>query len=181
MSRFSDYDGDEQFNNQGELWYANTQRALKGKRGRKVLADMREALLALPQPRLIGGALSTVGAERRTEPMTDWYREEFLRHAGRQGEGVCAIGAYLWHRKVKAGADPAEAFDSLPLVFGSDDEDGLDLTAREAKAAGVAFCLAWDLAYRNDEMLGDCTPEERHARFLAWIDRELGDREAGHA
>jgi hypothetical protein len=174
MSRYSDYDQEEWFPNQGELWRANAERALNGKRGRKMLADLREALMALPEPRLIEGAMSTVGAERRTEDMTDWYREDFLRHATSQGEGVCALGAYLWHRKVKAGMDPAEAFDSLPLVFGDEDGDGLDQTACEAKRAGVAYSLAWNLAYRNDETYEAMTPEERHAAFVQWIDQQLG-------
>ena len=36
----------------------------------------------------------------------------------------------------------------------------------------MAFTLAWELAYRNDETFRDKTPEERHAAFVAWIDGE---------
>ena len=102
MSRFYD-DYEEYFPNQGELWHANVQRALKGKRGRKALAELREALLALPDKRLIAGALCTVGGvEKRVEPRSDprgWYRQDFEAKLDREGEGVCAIGAYLWLKK----------------------------------------------------------------------------------
>ena len=42
------------------------------------------------------------------------------------------------------------------------------------KSAGMTFTLAWELAYRNDEMFGDMSPEERHAAFVRWIDKQLG-------
>ena len=42
MSRFDDYDYEEQYPNAGEMWQANARRALKGKRGRKALAEMRQ-------------------------------------------------------------------------------------------------------------------------------------------
>jgi hypothetical protein len=176
MSRYGDdYDGDN-YPNANALFWANADRALKGKRGRKVLADLREALLALPEPRLIDSALCTVSPEKRAEEFPEaWMRRSWL--ADQQdgpGEGVCAIGALLWHRKVKAGMDPAEAFDSLPTLPDTDYglEDTADLAVTEA---GLAYSLAWNLAYRNDETFEGMTPEERHAAFLAWIDRELAE------
>lgn len=180
MSRFSDYDDwDEDFPNQAEFWYANTRRALKGKRGRKALAELREALMALPEHKLIEGAVCTVGAEHRRTAYGDngWcdWRERFDKQVEKQGEGVCAIGAFRWYRKVKEGADPAEAFASLPTVFGTDEGNSLTETADLGKDAGLAFVLAYDLAYRNDEVYKKVTPEERHAAFIAWIDQELAD------
>ena len=84
------------------------------------------------------------------------------------------IGAYLWHRKVTLdGADPAEAFDSLPVLVGEDDCDPLTETADLGKQAGMAYELAWELAYRNDETYAAMTPEDRYAAFLAWIDEQL--------
>lgn len=185
MSRYSEYDDyDENFPNEGQLWLANAARALKGKRGRKVLADLREALLALPEKRLIASALCTVNPDKRAEeidPANDDYQRLLFREVvTEQGEGVCAIGAYLWHRKVKAGADPAEAFDSLPLIYDDEDSDGLERTARAAKQdADMVFSLAWTLAYKNDETFRDKTPEGRHVAFLAWIDTELAPSSAG--
>src|SRR5262249_27200741 len=124
--------------------------------------------------KLISSALCTVGADRRREQISEygWGRLDWDEVVSEDGEGVCAIGAYLWHRKVRAGMDPAEAFDSLPLIFGG--EDGSYDTANAAKAAGVAYCLAWDLAYRNDQTFAGKPPEERWQAFMDWIDSELG-------
>ena len=85
---------------------------------------MREALLALPEKRLIAGALCTVGGvERRARPndLHGWYRQDLAAKVESEGEGVCAIGAYLWFKKVKAGADPRAAFDGLPTLLDVDE------------------------------------------------------------
>jgi hypothetical protein len=199
MSRYSDYDDydEDDANFRYAAWQRNARLALSGKRGRKMLAELREALMALPEKRLIRDALCTVGAEKRKAALLaqaerDKVRldeqfaakygpaeldaslaEQFAEIAASQGEGVCGVGAWLWYRKVKAGADPAEAFDSLPLVFDGDGEDSLHGTAGLAKQAGAAFTLAWELAYKNDETFASKTPEERHAAFVAWIDEQL--------
>ena len=170
MSRYYDDDPGEEFPNQYALWQANADRALKGRRGRQALRDLRDALLALPEKKLIDGAMCTV------RPQGDrGQRDPYgFDPAAEYGEGVCAIGALLWHRKVKAGMDPAEAFDSLPTL----DDENYDLseTALLAKRdAGMAYPLAWELAYRNDETYRRMTPEERYTAFLAWIDAELGE------
>lgn len=216
MSRFTDCDyDDENWALDHGRWEHNSRTALKGRRGRKALADLREALLALPEKRLIEGAVCTVGGVDKRAPLlsdeelsrkaaqyaanmaeagidlgADWpqrsaqidrvAREEereklaaIIRDNG--GEGVCAIGALLWHRMVKGGADPAEAFASVPAVFGEDGTgDPLAETATLGKDAGLTFTLAWNLAYRNDETYRRMTPEERYTAFLAWIDAELG-------
>jgi hypothetical protein len=195
MSRYSDrddYEGEtEQILALGR-WENNARRALKSKRGRQALRDLRDALLTLPDKRLIEGAVCTVGADKRREawvaaatknwealkpewrPDAPWADEannldEVVR---RNGEGVCAVGAYIWHSKVKAGADPAEAFASLPDVT-DEGSDGLEDTAGLGQQAGMAYTLAWELAYRNDETYSRMTPEGRYTAFLAWIDSEL--------
>lgn len=173
MSRFDDYDYEEQFPNQGELWYANVQRALAGKRGKKALAELREALLALPEKRLIAGALCTVGGvEQRAVDHGDWYRDDLEVKVKSEGEGVCAIGAYLWFKKVKAGTDPQAAFDELPTLLDSNG-DGDWATAQAGKAAGLTFTFAWSLASRNDTAYEDMTPEERYDAFMRWLDERL--------
>lgn len=218
MSRFreGDYDGEpEQILAMGR-WEWNARRALKSKRGRKALAELREALMALPERRLIEGALCTVGDPyRRVPPVTDAElaeadaradafhaeyglpadtgdaREQRARLARefrdeergalaesieRQGCGVCANGAILWHRLVKDGMDPDEAFASLPTLMSEDDGDPLEATAAlAAKDAGLTYTLAWELAYRNDETYDRMTPEERWEAFVRWIDRELAE------
>ncbi len=206
MSRYSNYDDDspEAVLAYGR-WKVNARRALKGKRGRQALRDLREALLALPEPKLISSALCTVGGSSRVpdvteaeiaavaamyeaggivpdrERITHYQQEDRQEQRDRlasvvqsAGEGVCAIGAYAWHQKVKAGMDPAEAFAALPtIVDGQDDGDPLQRTAEAGEDAGMTFTLAWELAYRNDETYEAMTPEERWTAFLAWIDQEL--------
>lgn len=178
MSRFSDdYDGDGWFPNADDLWRANLERALGGKRGQAALRELREALLALPERRLIEGAMCTVKAEKRATERPDphgWYAQDLGDVVNRNGEGVCAIGAFLWYRKVKAGADPQAAFDELPTLLGS--EGGGDLrTAELGRDAGLTFTLAWHLAYRNDQDYDALTPEHRYEQFMAWLDKQLAD------
>lgn len=186
MSRY--YDGDydefaEDFPNQDAFWRANAERALKGKRGRRVLAELREALANLPEQRLISRALCTVNPDGRAPaPHPDaerhgwrnWAAEDFAEMVEEQGGGgVCAVGALLWWRKVKAGADPVEAFDQLPTLADFDGGDLSTTAALAASEANVVYSLAWQLAYRNDETFESCTPEERHRLFLAWLDEQL--------
>jgi hypothetical protein len=216
MSRYREYDDyegtAEEILRQGR-WERNARAALKSKRGRKALAELREALLALPEKRLIGGAMCTVGGVARIPDVTEaeidekharseaagftnWgdtpaYRRNARAEQMREdrqdqrdqitdlvatgGQGVCAIGAFLWHQKVKGGADPAEAFASLPTVAGDGGADPMTETADLGKQAGLAYTLAWELAYRNDETYELKTPEDRYTAFLAWIDRELAE------
>jgi hypothetical protein len=177
MSRFEEYDYEEGFANQAELWHANVRRALAGKRGKKALAEMREALRALPEKRLIEGALCTVGGvEQRARERDHWYRDDLADKVTREGEGVCAIGAYLWFKKVKAGADPQAAFEDLPTLLDSEGDGGLK-TAEAGRAAGLTWTLAWTLASRNDEVFGSLTPEQRYEAFMKWLDEQLADAE----
>jgi hypothetical protein len=207
MSRFTDYDDDsEDWALNIGRWEHNSRVALKGKRGRQALRDLREALLALPEHRLIESAMCTVGGlDARVPPLAEadlqalcatpatadnstWYREmmrrgrleeraELATLIEQQGEGVCAVAAYVWHKKVKNGMDPAEAFAALPTMAGSDPDvgDPLGETAHIGEEAGLTLTLAWNLAYRNDETYRRMTPEERWVRFMDWIDTELAE------
>ena len=178
MSRFSD-DYDCDYRNSAELWQANLDRALSGKRGKKALAQLRDALRALPEKRLISGALCTVGGMDRPDapkPMEtkwgpSWVHGEFVGKLEDEGEGVCAVGAFLWHKRVKAGADPRTAFDELPMLL--DSEHDAWETAEAGKAAGLTFTLASHLAYKNDEAFDGMTPEERYEAFMVWLDDQL--------
>jgi hypothetical protein len=64
------YSEEEDYPGQFELWQANCRRSLRGKAGQEELRELRAALLALPEKRLIHGELEN-----------------------EEGE-VCAIGAY---------------------------------------------------------------------------------------
>ena len=177
MSRFSDdYDYDcEYYTNAADLWQHNVKAALSGKRGKKALAELRDALRALPDKRLIAGALCTVGADQRGAGSNQWYRDDLADNIGRQGgEGVCAIGAYLWFKKVKAGIDPQTAFEELPTYLDSDG-DADWRTADAGKAAGLTYTLASTLAYQNDMSYEGMSPGERYEAFMTWLDDQLAD------
>jgi tetratricopeptide (TPR) repeat protein len=182
MSRVGDWDEPPDYDNAGELWAANAARALKGKRGRAALRDLREALLHLPEKRLIARALCTVGAEnRRPKSLThpdgtvhaSWSLGDFNEVVEQEGEGVCAVGAYVWWKKVKAGADPEEAFAALPTLLDADTD--ISETAYEGQKAGMTYTLAWELAFRNDGTYEALTPELRYEAFLNWLDKAISD------
>ena len=175
MSRFSDdydYDGD---GTPPEFWEHNLQMALGGKRGQAALRELRDALRALPEKRLIAGALCTVDADSRWAGHNQWYHDDLAENVARQGgEGVCAIGAYLWFKKVKSGMDPRQAFGELPTLLGTDGGNDVE-TACAAQRAGLTFTLAWHLAYKNDASDYEMTAEERYEAFVAWLDKQLAD------
>jgi hypothetical protein len=75
MSRIN-YSEDEDFGGQFALWLANCDRSLNGKKGQRELRELRTALLALPEKRLIHGALED------------------------ESGGVCAIACYGKHKGV---------------------------------------------------------------------------------
>jgi hypothetical protein len=171
MSRIGegdDYEGS--FPNEWAFWERRTRQVLNGRPGRKALAELREALLALPEKRLVANALSTAG-KVGSAPSSKWYVEDHRELLEEQGEGVCAVGAFVWHQRVKAGADPAEAMAGLPL---NPDYDGdPDLSVHVGHQAGLKRHLAWVLMERNDTVYEGLTPEERYEAFLAWIDERL--------
>lgn len=175
VERFTIRWDDEYFPNQVELWQANVERALSGKRGRKALAELREAMLALPEKRLIAGALCTVGGVARVKQSASrYYQDDLHVKLASEGEGVCAIGAYVWFKKVKAGADPQAAFEELPTLLDSD--GGADYeTAEAGRAAGLTFTLASTLAYRNDSRYEGMSPEDRYVAFMEWLDEQLAE------
>lgn len=162
MSRFSDYegDGDDSFNGNGPyMWEKRAELALRGRRGRKALAELREALLAMPAPRLVESVMCVPNAEVPG------------------GHDVCIIGAHVWYQKVKSGLDPVAAFEAVPRIKAGDDEfdfnDAGNETALVGRDHGLTFTLAWELAHQNDEDFGGYTPEDRWAAFIEFIDREL--------
>lgn len=185
-------------------WQRNARAVLKSTRGRKALTAIRAALLALPEKRLIEGALCTVGGPDRVPEVTEaeidahvarlkeaggWderyhsreraakimrldrekERDAITENTGARGQGcgVCVNGALLWHRLVQEGLDPDEAFAALPSIAGSELGETALITEKDA---GIAYTLAWELAYRNDETYRRITPEERWTAFLTWIE-----------
>ena len=177
MSRFEDYDGEGM---PYALWEQVISRALGGRRGQEALAGLEEALLALPEPKLIEGHLA---------------------HDGQ----VCAIGAYVAHRRAqREGVDMRAVVEAMSAdlkcwcghgrgahVDGACtgkrwegrlcgctefevDYEGPDETAAAGSAEGMRYTVAWHLASLNDETFREVTPEQRYERMLAWVRRAQG-------
>lgn len=170
MSRFQDYEYDGERTISWEMWQHNVDLALSGQRGRQALTDLREALLALPDHRLISRALCTVGKTADAQP-GQWNYQDVADLLAEQGEGVCAVGAYVWWRKVKGGMDPERAFAATPLLPDTDSDQWE--TAEEGKRAGLRVTLAFHLAHLNDETWAGLLPEQRWTACLEWIDQTL--------
>lgn len=157
MSRFEyafeDNDGMVPFG----LWQATLSRSLASRRGQEALAELEEALVNLPAPRLTEGHLVTDDGD------------------------VCAVGAYVAQRRAKAeGVTIAQAVAALTPDHNDPwggDEDPWE-TAEAGRAAGLTYSVAWHLAYLNDEKWGGTTPEKRYEQMLAWVRRAQGKQEA---
>lgn len=188
MGRF-EWDGGDyepaEYPNAEALFEARARTAIHSRRGRKALRELREALLALPKHELIEGAVCRFPKDEDGEPV---YEEPTVAPgqldfdggvaAGtpKLEAGVCAVGAWVWWQKVKAGADPVKAFTELPSLD-SDDEDGeggeMFETAWLGQKHGLSYTLAWELASGNDERWVELTPEARWQAFVDWIDGVL--------
>jgi hypothetical protein len=179
MSRYSDCD-DWDNNPSQYLWASNYERALTSKRGQKMLGELREALLTMPKRELISGAMCTVNPANRAKNVYHslesghWSpRDSFLAEIAEKGEGVCAIGAYAWHKLVKKGVDADEAWAQIPTMLESDGNALYETAEYARQTFGVALTLAWDIAYRNDEQFADMTPAARWEAMLRWVELQI--------
>lgn len=150
MSRFNGENYDEEWNNQWELWEANTLRHMRGPAGQAILRELREALLALPERKLINSRL-----------------------ADEQG-CVCTIGALALHRGRKveelAALIPAELWDEY------EEELKTEALGREL---GLKHVMIVALAGQNDDTWRTETPEQRFERVLKWVESEIQPEPAG--
>lgn len=152
MSRFNDDYSDCAMPH--ELWRANVDRALRGKRGQKALRELRDVLWALPEKRLIEGNLCEVTYDDEDRPT----RVEF-----------CAVGALVFHKRVAAG----EATEAVLVDMTRYNDEDEWFTVEQGKDVGLTFTLAWELAQRNDETWGDLAPEVRYLKYLAWVESQI--------
>lgn len=159
-SRF-DFDGGDEGGMPSALWWATIRRAQNSPRGQKFLAELEEALLALPAKRLISGAVIEDGE-------------------------VCAIGSLLLHRanqgrlQLKEGkGNPRRSVltEDLEETFRYIDNewDMYDLATRIEQAR----TLVWRIAYANDEQCSTrATPEERYEHVLQIVRQMRQGQEA---
>lgn len=151
MSRFDDC-YDEDFPNQAALYHANTERALKGKRGQAFLKELEAALLMLPEKVLIEGSICREGA-------------------------VCANGALALKRKVDAGMQIPEALKWLEENKPDDDFNGGDAGQTGdfmEKHFGILSRLAVHTAFVNDEhRQTDHSDHGRYEKVLSWVRSQI--------
>lgn len=158
MSRVSEGDGDEDFNNQLQLQQANTERCLAGKRGQKALRDLEAALLAMPVKEIIAGNLARAGQ-------------------------VCTLGAFVVARRMGEGLSYAEAVAELEKVVADsklDAEDEYDardlgtLTVNRATKAGFPRPIAYEILWQSDyHIVPEAPPARRWEIMLAWVRGQL--------
>jgi hypothetical protein len=142
MSRIS-YSDEEDYPGQFELWQANCARSLKGKQGQEELRALRDALIALPDKRLIHGAL-----------------------VDKEG-GVCAIGAWAQSKGLDLQKfDPEDATDEVGIEAGM---PGL-VAWKVVEMNDMEFRDRWDSAQVR---VVELAPEQRYIKMLAWVEGQL--------
>jgi hypothetical protein len=202
MSRIN-YSEDEDYPGQFNLFRANVRRSIRGKAGQAALRDLREALLALPNKRLVAhylakdGDVCTTGAlvlQRRSEveakPFDVLAAELSAETEGRAscecyherrfhegGTGACSE-CVRWHAEVAALPEERRYTIGRPICEAFEDanwgdEDEEGTTEAAAVEVGVPRLVAWRLVELNDMDLDRETPEERYAKVLAWVEKRL--------
>jgi hypothetical protein len=153
VSRFYD-DGDWDYGRY-MLWEQAMTRAIGGKRGQAALADLEQALLALPSHRLVEGYIA------------------------KEGE-VCAIGALVLAKRTAAGESRDVVLAELERVSDPEEEYVADVTASlGTKYGNMAYSMAWRIAELNDEDLRGRSPEERFDQVLRWVRKAQGKEAVG--
>tara|TARA_Y100000310_G_C20628610_1_gene787341 strand:+ start:724 stop:1107 length:384 start_codon:yes stop_codon:yes gene_type:complete len=99
-----------------------------------------------------------------------------------QGGECCVLGALAIYR-LKKGVhlieiSTLEEFDEDSYRF---DESEYELIEFAQNYLGMAMTLAWKISYMNDEINGDCTPEQRWKRMMVWIETILFNKEYHNA
>lgn len=144
MSRFEG-DGDEEYPGQWWLWEHNLKRNFSGKKGQQSLRELRDALLELPEKRLIAGRLAD------------------------ETGAVCAIGALAVHRQGR------EVIPLLQEIIPEDPDgwDAEEATMDYGMNLGLKRVMVIEIGYQNDEYHRDETPGQRYARVLAWVEKVI--------
>jgi hypothetical protein len=148
MSRVYAWDGDEPYPNASELFQRSVENAIKGTRGQTLLREIEEALLMLPDKRLLSYTVCEDGK-------------------------VCTLGAVAILRAMKQGKTfgmaAMELEDAAVKRGQGHDDEGKDRTFRFLKKLlDVKGCLAWTLVYENDEH-SDSGRTRRYDYMLKWV------------
>jgi D-alanine-D-alanine ligase-like ATP-grasp enzyme len=135
---------EEEFPGQAELWEANRDRSLRGRKGQAALRELETALLELPEKRLIAN------------------------HLKDDEGGVCALAALA---KYKGAELPEEVEAEYDDEYGVAIQDQM---VAFGKSLGVPRMVAIDIVYQNDDTWWkELTPEERYRKMLNWTQRHI--------
>jgi hypothetical protein len=139
------YEGDCD-SNVSYLYESIVDRAIKGKRGQKLLKELEAALIALPEKKLIHFYFSKDGQ-------------------------VCSLGALALKREMESGKNREEALELINDKFDKKEQENecFNMPSHAAKEFGIAKTLAHEIMYENDEGHYNVTPEERYGRVLNWV------------
>lgn len=125
-----------------EFWWQAVERGINGPRGQAALAELEEALLALPRRRLI------------EEDISD-------------GRDVCALGALALKRdrELCPRIPRREAIEYLHRSYG---ESGSLAIWECGMHLRLLQTVAWVISYANDDLAAGLTPEERWKYVMNW-------------
>jgi hypothetical protein len=160
MSRSGCGEGDDCDNWARIKWRGQVASAIRGKRGQRFLRELRDALDAMPEKRLIAEELQVPAAPAfvppeyadRGFPVWGTYGLEFV-----QGPGVCALGAVGQRLGVDVTTIDTEDHHRISLIF------------------NIAEPLSREIMYMNDEGAGYYkeSPESRWCRVRAWVSKQI--------
>lgn len=191
MSRFPEADEYDPFA-QGR-WEANVERSIKGRKGQQALRDLRDALLAMPEKRLIrdefatpdgevcaiGAAVAYKRAQAKGIPITEAAKElaqedpdswDGYTKNPETGRYEKQVESIRYDRATNSMVPTGEWFTEERYH----DDDPADYTAtRGSNEAGFSYTLAWDIGWQNDETWSHLTPEQRWRRCLKWVESRL--------
>lgn len=149
MSRFDWAENYEDYPNQQALWRANRDRLLRGKRGQLLLKQVEQALLALPEKRLIANQLAAIRCDEITGDAIEIT-------------GVCVVGAYALF-KGKTAEDLNKGW------IESEDTDAWEIAEWADSALGLPNAMAQWLEWANDEEAESLNPIQRYEFVLAKV------------
>lgn len=187
MSRFyegDDYDEEYYWLAVGR-WEGNLRRAINGRKGQRALRELREALLALPERRLIAGELATPEGEVCTVGALVAYRR--ARKSGlsieEAAKAVALDDPEPWEGYERDPETGDYTVDVTPPWVRLDagqawkkqhgEDQGEEHTIEAGKAAGLVHTLAWQLGWLNDVEWSHLTPEQRWERCLRWVESNI--------
>lgn len=186
MSRFDYFEFTEEGIPAG-LWDQMVSRALAGKKGQAVLAQLEAALLALPEKKLVfeflasEGSVCAVGAYVAQE-RADRCGTDLATEVARMNDNArCGCGHTLADHKnggpcsaKRRSFGAFEEFEDCTCKEFDQELEDIYQTAEAGQGAGLKWALAWHLAWLNDQHFDQCSAEERYEKMLAWVRRALG-------